>query len=55
MLHKINHYLFISKKKLHRFSVLKQDYERLHLLLAVTEGEGFQYKAIEKNMYGKYI
>jgi hypothetical protein len=40
------------KKDLEKFSTLKQDYERLHLLFAVTEGEGFQHKAIVKSMYG---
>ncbi len=40
------------KKDFDKFSILKQDYERLHLLLAVIKGEQFQRKAVEKYLYG---
>jgi hypothetical protein len=43
------------KKDLEKFSMIKKDHERLHLLLAITEGEEFQHKAIVKNMYGNFI
>ena len=40
------------KEDLRKFSILQREYERLHLLLAVVEGEGFQHRAIGTNMYG---
>lgn len=40
------------KKDLEKFVVLKQDPERLHLLLAIIEGEGFQHRAILKRVFG---
>ena len=40
------------KKDLERFPILKRDPERLHLLLAVIEGEGFQHRAILKHLHG---
>ena len=40
------------KKDLEKFFVLKQDPERLHLLLAIIESEGFQHKAILKHVFG---
>ena len=43
------------KTDLSKFSVLNQDYERLYLLLAVMEGEGFQHKAIRNNVYGNVL
>jgi hypothetical protein len=43
------------KKDLEKCSMIKQDHERLHLLLTITEGEEFQHKVIVKNMYGNFI
>lgn len=43
------------KEDLKKLSALKQDYERLHLLLTITEGEGFQHKAFVTNMYGNML
>lgn len=40
------------KIELEKVPILKKDPERLHLLLAIVEGEGFQHKAIVKNIFG---
>ena len=40
------------KDDLKKFSILNQDYQRLHLLLDILEGEGFQSGADTKHLYG---
>ncbi|CAF3345083.1 unnamed protein product [Rotaria sp. Silwood1] len=40
------------KKDLNKFSVIRKDYDKLHLLLAIVEGEGFQNKIMENIMFG---
>jgi hypothetical protein len=41
------------KKDLNKFSVLRKDHDKLHLLLAVAEGEGFQHESMKKTMFGQ--
>ncbi|CAF3899343.1 unnamed protein product [Adineta steineri] len=39
------------KQDLNKFNALRKDYDKLHLLLSIVEGEGFQSKVIENTMF----
>ena len=52
---KINQFSHILKQDLSRLSVLRKDYDKLHLLLAVVEGEGFQNKVIASSMFDNVL
>ena len=43
------------KNDLKKMTILSEDYERLHLLLGVLEGEGFAIKASEKTLHDHVV
>ncbi|CAF1471204.1 unnamed protein product [Rotaria sp. Silwood1] len=43
------------KNDLNEFSVLNQNVEKLHLLLAIIQGEGFEYQSMQKTMFGHVL